>query len=147
MPTAGGLFARAHVERLRDSARHCGGGRFRKRLLLHPGIERQPYSKRCAARASHHVSDAGDVDKRPRNMALLHADEPRVYVNTGLGAPHYYDFISTRMPWTVRLDAFNTRPRGCGAISATRHPCPFHFASACITSRLGGSCVPSGAKS
>jgi hypothetical protein len=62
--------------------------------------------------------------------------------------PSYWAvFISTRMPWIVFSEAFKTRPAGCGAMFTTKHPSPFHASIAFMTSRFGGSCVPSGAKS
>src|SRR5262249_29839806 len=56
-----------------------------------------------------------------------------------------FAFISIRMPWIVFPEALKTRPSGCGAKFTTKHPWPFQFWIACMTSRFGGSLVPSGA--
>src|SRR6516225_8086057 len=50
------------------------------------------------------------------------------------------------MPWIVFPEALKTRPSGCGAMFTTKHPWPLQPWIACMTSRLGGSLVPSGSK-
>ena len=62
-------------------------------------------------------------------------------------APSGQTFISRRRPCSALVEAFSTRPAGCGAMLTARHPLPSQAFAATITSRLSGSIVPSAAKS
>src|SRR5262245_13565712 len=84
----------------------------------------------------------GHVRFTPESGHLRCKQECPLWANSGHRATYSaqgFAFISIRMPWIVFPEALKTRPSGCGAMFTTKHPWPFQFWTACMTSRFGGS--------